>query len=218
MFSLLLAVFIYTIAFGIDYLFYVKQKSTYNYVSRRTFFLFISAQIITLYTFYDLLEPFLLNFWSEFTFLAVLTSLLLFFTHTLIKDRILVCNISSRTERCLTPGYVLVKGSEVVLQQLLYLVVALLLTTLSISGFYAYFIFVLILLIMHTVLILSCNKTVAKRLTFGILAISVPIFYVFTELQMFWPAVYLHSLMYVFYWVTFANFDVEPLKQDEKQG
>jgi hypothetical protein len=210
MFSLLLAVFIYTVAFGIDYLFYVKQKSTYNYVSRRTFCIFISAQLVTIYAFYPMFKPFLAHIGSELLFMGVLTTLLLFFTYSLVTDRILVCNISSRTERCLTPGYVLVKGSEVVLQQILYLAVALSLAPLFTSGVYAYIIFILILLIMHTTLVLSCGRNVTKRLTFGLLVISAPIFYVFTELQAFWPAVYLHSLMYVFYWLTFADFDIEP--------
>jgi len=206
--ELLSAVILYVFVFGIDYLFYVKQKEYYNYTSVRTYLLFMLGQITVLWLFYDLLKPFLTNWPVELATISFFAGLLLLFTYTLTHDRIYVCSMSSRTLRCLTPLYVVVKGSEIVFQEMMYLVIALLLASLLGSGFLTYVAFVLVLLTMHVVVILGGQQKVIKSLTFGLLAISVPIFYIFTHLGVFWPAVYLHGIMYVFYWLTFANFDV----------
>lgn len=208
--QLLSAVFLYVVVFGADYLFYVKQKESYRYVSRRTHILFIVAQIATIWYFYPVFKPYLADFYTEIAFLFVLVTLLFCFAYALVRDSLYVCQNSTRTLRCLTPYYVWVKGAEIVFQELIYLVIALSLVTLMGVHFYTYLAFIIVLLIMHVVVILGGGQSVIKSLTFGLLVISVPIFYIFTQMQLFWPAVYLHSIMYVFYWLIFANFDVKP--------
>jgi len=212
MVELLLAVFLYVVVFGIDYLFYVKQKDAYNYVSRRTYVLFMLGQFTAIWLFYDLFKPFLDDLLLEFVMISIFAGLLFIFAYLLTKDKILVCSLSSRTLRCLTPYYVFVKGAEIVFQQLIYLVIALSLASILGIHLLTYLVYIVILLVTHVVVILGGGQNVVKSLTFGLFAISVPIFYIFTSVEVFWPAVYLHGIMYVFYWVTFADFDVAPSK------
>lgn len=213
--ELLYAVLLYVVVFGIDYLFYVKQKDTYNYVSRRTYVLFMLGQFATVWLFYDPFKPFLLHFPLEFVMISVFAGLLFLFTYLLTRERVFVCSMSSRTLRCLTPYYVFVKGAEIVFQQMIYLAIALSLTSLLGIHFLTYIAYIVILLVIHIVVILGGGQSVVKSLTFGLFAISVPIFYIFTEHGVFWPAVYIHGIMYVFYWLLFANFDVESIPEAE---
>lgn len=208
--QLLSATLVYILVFGADFLFYVKLKDLYNYVSRRTYLLFILGQICVLLYFYPVLEPYIDNIVTELVMLAVFASILFIFTYALIRDQLYVCSNGSRTLRCLTPYYVLVKGAEIVFQELVYLVIALSLASLLGLNFFTYVTFTLILLIIHIVVIIGGGQSVVKSLTFGLFAISAPIFYIFIEMQLIWPAVYLHSIMYVFYWLTIADFDVKP--------
>tara|TARA_B100000745_G_scaffold299981_1_gene252278 strand:+ start:907 stop:1584 length:678 start_codon:yes stop_codon:yes gene_type:complete len=208
--QLLSAVLLYVVVFGADYLFYVKLKDAYSYVSRRTHILFVAAQIAALWYFFPVFKPYTTKFVAEVTLLGVLVFVLFGFAYALVRDRLYVCKNGTRTLRCLTPYYVWVKGSEIVFQELIYLVIALSLVTLMGVHFYTYLTFVIVLLIIHAVVILGGGQRVKKSLTFGLVVISVPIFYVFVEMQLFWPAVYLHAIMYVFYWLTFADFDVKP--------
>jgi hypothetical protein len=212
MFSLLLAVFVYAAVFVADYVFYVKQKEAYEFVSRRAFALFIGGQILLIMLFWQYLKPYFEHIHTELVFLTVLTAVLSIFTHVLVREKLLVCHVTSRTERCLTPGYVFVKGSEIVFQQLTYLIIALAVVELIGYNLLAFILYIQVLIIMHTPVILSCNKEVAYKLTFGIAIIAAPVLYVFIDLQYFFPAVYLHSLLYVFYWATFADFDAKTEK------
>ena len=213
MIELFIAVAIYLVVFGIDYMFYAKQKGFYEYVSRRTYLLFMSGQFLVIYLFYDQFKPFIESWSTELTFMSVFAGLLVFFTYQMTHDRVYVCDISSRTMRCLTPGYVLVKGSEIVFQQLVYLAIALSLTSLFGIDFFTYIVYIGLLLLIHIIVILGNIKYVAQLLTFGLFAITAPTLYVFTELQLFWPAVYIHGIMYIFYWLMYADFDVQPLKK-----
>jgi hypothetical protein len=210
MVTLLLAVALYVLVFGIDYLFYVKQQDAYNYVSRRTISLFLIGQLTATWLFYDLFEPFLSHLPLESVMISVFAVLLFLFTYLLTRERVFVCSMSSRTLRCLTPYYVFVKGAEILFQQTIYLAIALSLTSLLGINFLTYLTYLIILLLAHIVVIIGGGQSVIKSLTFGLFSISVPIFYIFTSLEVFWPAIYLHGLMYVFYWITIADFDVEP--------
>ena len=211
MIEILYAVALYVIVFGIDYLFYVKQKIRYEYVSRRTYFLFIAGQITAVWLFYDVFKQFVAQFPTELLFVSVLAGLLILFTYAMTRDKVYVCNLGSRSFRCLTPWYVVVKGAEIIFQQLIYLVIALSLVSLMGINLGTYTVYVFILLVAHVIVIVGCTRTIAKRLTFGLFAISIPIFYIFTAQGILWPAVYLHGIMYVFYWLLFADFDVQPL-------
>ncbi len=209
MINILVAVFIYAVVFLADYLFYVKRPASYRYTSLLNFFLFVGGQITLFLVFFDTLKPFFLHYKSEFFYLACLLVASLVFSRELIKDKLFVCHLTSRTERCLTPSYVAVKGMEIGFQQLTYLVIALSLVKILGFNILAFIAFIQILLIMHTPIIISCNKQVVSRLTFGIGVLAAPILYIFIEIGYFFPAVYLHALMYVFYWVTFADFQAE---------
>lgn len=208
MLTLLYAVALYVIVFGMDYLFYVKQGDQYNYVSRRTYLLFTAGQLLTIWLFFGLFKPFLSSWLIELSFIGLFAALLVLFTHLLTKDKVYVCSVSSRTLRCLTPAYVLVKGSEIVFQQLVYLVIAFSLIELLGLNALTYLVYIVILFLTHIIVILGGGQSVVKTLTFGLIVIAAPVFYIFTEIGIFWPAVYLHSIMYVFYWLTFADFDV----------
>jgi len=208
--ELLFAVAIYVVVFGIDYLFYTKQKKTYQYVSRRTYVLFMTGQIAVFWLFYEHFQTHTSLLLTELVFVSIFAGLLLLFARQLTKDKVYVCNINERSYRCLTPWYVLVKGAEIVFQQMIYMVVAHSLADLLGVSILSYITFVVILLIMHSVIILGCSKANIKQLSFGIIALSVPIFYIFTSLDMLWPAVYLHGILFVFYWITFSDFDIAP--------
>lgn len=218
MLDILLAVLVFTVVFLTDYLFYVKQKSAYNYVSLRTYALFLLGQGVLIAIFFDKLHPYFQHLKAETVFLTVLLLVMVLFAHILMKDRLLVCHIMSRTERCLTPGYVMVKGAEIVFQQLTYLVIALTLVEIMDYTILTFIAFIQILLIMHTPVIISSSKNVISRLTFGIGVIAAPILYVFISVGYFFPAVYLHGIMYVFYWVTFADFEDNHIKKVQNSG
>lgn len=205
--NILIVVLIYVLVHGTDYLFYMKQKEAYNYVSRRTYALYIVGQIALISTFWAYYKAFFEHIADELAALAILLGVLLFFTYQLVREQLLVCHVTSRTERCLTPKYVLIKGSEIVFQQLCYLAIALFLVEQVGYNILTFLAFLLILLIMHVPVVLSCTTHVSKHLTFGIAIISAPILYIYIELGYFFPAVYLHTLLYVFYWVAFADFN-----------
>lgn len=205
--NILIVVLLFTFVFGVDYLFYVKQKSAYSYSSVQTLVLFLSGQIVLYLLFFDQLAPYIANLRIEFFYLLVLFIATVGFTYALVKDHLLVCHVTSRTERCLTPFYTVVKGSEIGFQQLSYLVIALSLVEILGYTLLTFIAFIQILLIMHTPVILSCNKPVVSRLTFGIGVLAAPILYIFISIGYLFPAIYLHTLLYVFYWLTFADFE-----------
>lgn len=203
----LLAIIVYAAIFLADYMFYVKHGVSYRYVSRRTWCLFTVGQILILAIFFKPFGPFLQHIYVELGFLALLTILISLFTYILTKEQEPVCFISSRTEHCLNPEYVFVKGTEIVFQQLTYCAMALSLLSLLGNYWYTYIIFVFLLIAVHTVVVIGSDINIRKILTFGIAVIAAPCMYIFIEIGWFFPAVYLHSLMYVFYWLTFADFD-----------
>ena len=198
--------FVYTIVFLTDYLFYVKQPSSYVYVSRRTWLLFTAGQASIIVLFWADFQPYIAHAWTELLFLGLLTSVVTYFTYALNKENAPVCYVTARTERCLSPGYVIVKGSEIVFQQLVYVAIAVSLVTVVGLHWLTYVLYMIILSIIHAPVVIDMDRSVRKILVFGLTVISAPIFYVYAELQYFFPAVYLHSMMYVFYWLTFADF------------
>lgn len=207
MFELLTVVFIYTLVFGADYLWYREQPETYQYVSRRTYTLFLIGVFPVIYLFYDQLEAFYAHIWTEVWLTALLLCVMLLFSYALTREKLLVCHTSSRSERCLTPGYVLVKGKELLFQQVCYAGIALALYGLMGATLWSYIAYVLILIIMHTTIILSLNHDAAFRLTAGIAVIAAPLFYTFTEINHFWPALYLHTIVYIPLWLVLANWE-----------
>lgn len=204
---LLTLVAIFSAVFLIDYAVYAHNPAQYSYVSRRTLLLFLGGKVFVVWYFWDVFLNFSSNWTSEIICIAILWSLLMLFTALLSRERQRVCHTESRSERCLTPMYVLVKGEEIGFQQVVYLGVALSLIPLFGTGFWAYSAYTFVLLIMHSPVVYSMNTAAMTRLTFGLCAISAPIFYSFTELQLLWPAIYLHAIMYVFLWLTFADWD-----------
>jgi hypothetical protein len=207
MINLVLVTLIFLTFFGLDYWWYKKDKQHYQYVSRRTYLLFIVGQISLVAVFYASFEPFLQTVLTEIVLISTLNIFFLLFSYILSREKLLVCHYSSRTERCLTPYYVQVKGTEIVLQQLAYAVIAYEIVQILNTGWVAYLTYVALLLVIHTPLVLSTNPPAFQRLTFGILAISAPIYYIYTELNVFWPAIYLHVLLYVFLWLMDGNWE-----------
>lgn len=207
MIMLLTAVLVYALVFTTDYAFYVKQGAAYRYVSWQTWILITVGQITLLTLFFSTFLDFFSHLYNEILFLSLLTVVLFSFTYILVKEGLIVSHETSRTERSLTHWYVIVKGAEIVFQQMVYLLIALALVDLVGVFWYTYILYILILSIVHAPVIFGTNKEVSQRLSFGLAAIAAPCFYVFTEIGYFFPAVYLHCLMYVFFWLTFADFD-----------
>lgn len=205
--ELLVIVAIFTTVFGIDYLRYQKNPLTYQYVSWETYALLILGQVAVIAYDYTYFQPFFEHATTEIVAILILLALILLFSFALKRERLLVCHTSSRTERCLTPGYVMVKGAELVFQQLTYAAIAFSLASQLGVSLYTFIAYTLILLIIHTPLIISMNKSATMRLSFGIFALSAPLFYSFVFLELFSPAIYLHSLLYIFLWLTFADWE-----------
>lgn len=199
---------LYVVVFGVDFLRYLHNKDKYNYVSWETWSLFALAQAVVIFVYFPVFKPFFEHFLSEMVFIAILTSFLFLFTYALMRDSLYVCYDSTRTLRCLSPAYVFVKGGEIVFQELCYLVIAYAITAILGLNIASYLAFVVILMLIHVVVILGGGQRVIKSLTLGLFLISVPIYYTFMEIGHIWPAIYLHSIMYVFYWLIFADFDV----------
>lgn len=204
---LLLVVGIYIAVYGTDYLFYVTQRNQYAYVSRRTYAIFIVGQIALVAGFFAYFEPFVANFATELTAIALILAVILLFSASFHVERLLVCNTASRTERCLTPGYVFVRGADIIFQQITYLLIALMIQNMFTTGIWPYLLYTVILVIMHTPVVLSMNKHLMWLYTGGIAVLATPFYYIHTELTLFWPAVYLHTLIYVFLWLAFADME-----------
>lgn len=205
------AIGIYLAVFGIDYLFYRYKGAAYEYVSRRTYILFTLGSILLLTLFWAYFKAFFIEIMIEIVPITLIFVVMVLFSTILTRERLLVCHYSSRTERCLTPAYVLIKGADILFQQLTYALIAL--SLVSILGYhpYTYILFILILLTIHTPLVLHAPPASQKLLTFGMALLTVPILYFFVRMQLFWPAIYLHSLLYIFLWLSFANWEVEPV-------
>lgn len=201
MVSLFGAVAVYGLIFGLDYLLYKSNKTQYKYVSRRTYGLFLGGQMLMLGLFWSYYRPFFDNFATEAAAVVMLLFFVIFFSSVLSREKLMVCHFYSRTERCLTPHYVLVKGADIVFQQLVYLVIAISLAEMIGVSWVVYVIYTAILAAIHLPVVLSANTETIKLFSFGLFTISAPIFYVYNELGLFWPAIYLHSLLYIFHWL-----------------
>ena len=207
MFDLIVVVVIYTVVFGTDYLFYLKMGNMYNYVSRRTYILFTLGIIAVISTQFSYFQPYFNNLTTEIGALLVITVFMTAIAAVFNSQSNLICNTASRTERCLTPGYVWVKGADLVFQQVSYLTIGLVLVSLLGGGLSAYVSFIVILTIIHTPVVLSTNKEIKYLLTIGVAIFSIPFLYTYTTLGLFWPALYIHALAYVFIWMAFADMD-----------
>lgn len=203
--SLLGAVLIYELVFGADYLFYVKQKSHYNYVSVRTFLLFIGGQTAIILLFLDEFQPFIENIYTELVFVGILVGVLLSFSYIVSRENTRIRSTISRTERSFTPGYVLAKGTDILFQQMVYAAIAISLVGILGTSTVTYISFMVILVIIHTPIVLKTNKQTFYILTLGLMVFSAPFLYAFSELMLFWPSVYIHSLAYTFMWMAFAD-------------
>jgi len=205
MFELFTAVSVYIVVFGIDYLFYLKQKHNYNYVSRRTFLLFVSGQIVVIWLFFGEFQPFIENIYTELVFIGILVGVLLSFSYLVSRERTTIRTKMSRTDRNFTPGYVLVKGTDILFQQTAYAAIALSLVGILGLNITTFIGFLVILVIIHTPIILGTNRQVLYTLTLGLMVFSVPFLYTYSVLMLFWPAVYIHALAYTFMWMAFAE-------------
>ncbi len=207
MLEIVYAVALYIGVFSVDYLYYHTQKGHYRYVSRRTYFLFILAQLATFGLFYNHFATHTTFLITELLFVSIFAGALLLFARQLTKEKVYVCNLIERTYRCVTPYYVWVKGAEIMFQQMVYMVIAHQIMSILGVNVFTYILFVLITIFMHMVIVFGCTPAVRKRLTVGAAVLAVPSFYIFTSLDLLWPAVYLHGIFYVAYWLAYADFD-----------
>ena len=207
MFELLVVVFIYSVVFGADYLWFRLNPRTYNYVSRGTYLTFLLGQLALIYLYFSRLQSFFNDLTTEVVALSILLGALIAFTVVFHVNHLKICHGTTRTELCLTPGYLFVKGADIMFQQLCFLLIALIIKDIVEIGALRYLLFAVVVLIMHTPLEIGIGKQWFQFYIFFSIVLTAPFFYTYTSLELFWPALYIHTLGYVGMWLALADME-----------
>lgn len=209
MIAVVCAIALYLAVYLTDYAFYRTLKADYKYVSRRTYFLLLIGQIAAITLFFNTYSIFWDQIWVELVLLSIVWLVLMGSVRLFYVEHYPICAIGSRTDRCLSPGYIAVKGADIVFQQLIFAAIALNLVATYGANEYAYISYIFILTLVHAPIIFGTSALTAQILTFGVAIMAAPVLYIFTDLGLFWPAVYLHVLLFFFYWVTFSDYGLD---------
>lgn len=206
--TLLLAVFIYTAAFLYDYIRYIRNPDTYRYVSRGTYHLFVTGLVITALLFHvELLQYFNNHYIYEIVMILGGYILMLIASWAILHSGERVCNVVLRSERCITPRYIWIKTKETLFQQLLLLVIALEVSKLISSGFWAVITFMVIVGILQIPQLLHVERF-WRYLFIGVMPFIGAILYnCYIHMGYLWPALYVQALVYIFIWITFSDPD-----------
>lgn len=205
MIELAIPILVYLLVYTADYLRFVRNKLSYNYVSWETVALFLGGQVVIFAWYFLYFKDLLANAVVEGVLIGALLATLMIVAKQFYVEQYPMCTVGSRTERCLSLGYIIVKGTDIMFQQMVYFVLAVTLSSSLGDSALFYGLFLVILCIIHTPIILSNSQLTAQLLTLGIAVMAIPIAYIYTELTLLWPAVYLHVLLYFFYWITFSE-------------
>lgn len=203
--TLLIPIAIYLGIYAIEWIVWHVKKGQISYVSWETLLTFLIGIVVLIYIFNDIV--------SKKQFLSLneaLPTLLLFGAlsaaiYTFHVEHRRICTIGGRVEACISEYYLTIKAVEIVFQQLIYLIIVTELLSLPVDLVYKYLFFVLIVVFLHIPVYLRVSTEKGKFFAVGSLLISVPIFYVFSSFELFWPALYVHALLYVFYGLIFSN-------------
>ena len=190
----------------LDYVRYALSSSTYQYVSRETYLLYILAVMASLLLFLDEITAFIgQRFHVELFYLLLLFFVALFGSIAMKRQDIAICTRILRSYKCISPLYILVKSKEVLFQQIIFVMMALSVSREIGTGFYGVLTFILVSLVIHIPILLHVERF--WRLTYGSVMVfaSVIFFYTYVSLDLFWPAVYVHAIIYTFFWVSLAE-------------
>ena len=204
--TLILASLLYLGAFSLDYLHFLWKQEDYRYVSRETYLIFMSFGIATLLLFHVELGNFFQYAWKEelafilFGYLALLGC-----CWGLLRDGESICATMRRVEHCISYRYVFVKSKEILLQQLLYLVIAMELYRALDTRFYATLAFIAIISLLQIPQLLHVERFWLRVFVFLTPFLGVIYFNSFMEIGHFWPVLYLNVLVFMFIWVVFSD-------------
>lgn len=204
--SILLVSFIYVAVYGVDTIRFELLKDRYKYVSRETYFLFLSGILALFAVFHmELTRFFSHNTYTELAFLLAIFSVSLFSSLVMYKTQAHVCYIITRSERCLVPFYVFVRALDLLFQQLAFLLLAIAVSRVTDISYLGYIVYGIILALTQIPVVLSSDTLWKYTFIIGIVVLSAPFYYTYTILGLLWPAAVLHTLMHVFIWIGLAN-------------
>ncbi len=204
--QILLAAGIFSFIFGLDYLRYLLFPATYRYVSYETYILYIIGVVATFVVFIDEISLFI----GDRLHVELIYLFILFFTAlgcsiAMKRHGVNICTTILRSYKCISPLYVLIKTKELLLQQTLFVVLAVGVSREIGTGFWAVLTFILVSLLVQIPIMLHV-KHFWRYLYLGIMGFaSVIFFYTYVSLELFWPAMYVHAVIYTFIWLSLAD-------------
>ena len=204
--QILLAAGIFVGVFSIDYLRFLLFPTTYRYVSYETYALYIVSFVASFIIFIDQITIFINDrLHVELTYLFILFFAALGSSLAMRRHGVNICTTILRSYKCISPLYVLIKTKEILLQQTLFVVLALAVSREIGTGFLGVVGFMLISLLIQIPIMLHV-KHFWRYLYGGVMLFgSVIFFYTYVSLELFWPAVYVHAVIYTFIWLTLAE-------------
>lgn len=204
MYTALAAAILYLGIYGLEWLLEKVKKARIKYVSWETVLLFGLGITLIFNTFPETVKVAEIYSFTELFAGSILLFGLLLVAFLFHVEHERICTIGGRVEQCMSEAFVIIKGIEIHFQQLVYLVVAVHLPTFAFA-ILQYLLFLGIVFMVHLPVLLRVNRATSTYFAWGSLLISVPIYYIHTEIGQFWPAIYIHTLLYVFYWLVFSN-------------
>ena len=194
---------LYAFVYSFDYFRLWYHGNRYSYVSYGTFWQFFTAVLALVYLFHmELKQYFSVNFGSEVFFLLFAYFFGLILSSLLYRHKERVCYQIGRAYKCLVPLYIAVKAKDLLFQQFSYLILAIFISREIGFGFDAALAYTLMLLVINIPVVIGATKIWKQYILFGSVILAIPFFYTYTKLGLFWPAMYLHAILYVFIWLT----------------
>ena len=192
--------------FSIDYLRYWLKPASYRYVSYETYGLYVLGLIATLGLFLDEIIQFSdESFPVELFYLTLLFLVALVCSILLHRQEIHICTTMLRSYKCITPLYILIKTKEILTQQLLFLVIALGVSREIGDGFYGVLCFMLLSVLIQLPILFHMKQFWHYIYGGTMLFAAVIFFYTYNSLELFWPALYVHTVIHTFFWIALAE-------------
>ena len=189
---------------------YLLRPDTHRYVSRETVLIYLIGLFLLSAGFHMELNGFFRDIWqTELLFISVLFFGALAASYGLYKQDVLVCVEMFRTERCIRPQYVLVKSLEILVVQVSLLLLALFVSREMDTTAPAIILLAIIALLTQLPRLLHVKRLWKAALFIGLTFLAVVSYHTYIHLGVFWPAAYLHALLYVFVWMGLADLSDE---------
>lgn len=212
--GVLLAVIVYFGVFFPDYWFYTRHKTNYNYVSLRTAGLFILGIFTIALLNIGEFRLYFNDFLAEFSLvLALFAALLLLTRYFVVKGYQLYYQNRSLSYR-LTAKYVAIKSLEITFQQITFLAITLIIVQKVGTSIFALMLIMQVILMMHSPLIMSINKNALYATTYGLAMLSSPLLFMFVSTSSFYPAIYIHAILYVLFWTIIGDLEEQTTNVD----